>query len=159
MHKTRPVVVRPMASRSQPSQGDLPDVNVWLALLNAQHSHHQAAKHYWDRAAAQRISFCRITMLGLLRLSTNKAVMGGTPYSTAQSWQAYQAVIDLPEVSFVSEPAGIDGLMVKLTSQSKFKPADWTDAYLSAFAQLAGLRMVSFDIGFAQYKDLSLLAL
>jgi uncharacterized protein len=138
---------------------DLPDVNVWLALLNTQHPHHSAAKAYWDSAAGQRIAFCRITMLGLLRLSTNKTVMGGTPYTTLQAWQAYQAVIDLPEVSFVAEPPGIEVTLQKLTHLPKSGKPDWTDAYLAAFASLSGLRMVSFDKGFKQYSGLTLLTL
>jgi uncharacterized protein len=147
-------------ARAEPrTQGDLPDVNVWLALLNAQHPHHQAAKQYWEQTVAQRIVFCRITMLGLLRLSTNKAVMGGTPYTTEQAWQAYQTVADLPEVGFASEPSGIEAAMQKYTAGAQFRQADWTDAYLAAFSQLAGLRMVSFDQGFARYRDLPHLVL
>ena len=138
---------------------DLPDVNVWLALLNAQHTHHGAARRYWEKTAAPRIVFCRLTMLGLLRLSTNKTVMGGTPYSTAQAWQAYQAVIGLPEVTLVPEPPGIEAAMRRFTTEPQFRPADWTDAYLASFAQLADLRMVSFDKGFSKYPDLALIAL
>ena len=142
---------------------DLPDVNVWLALLNSQHPHHAVAKTYWDSAAGQRIAFCRITTLGLLRLSTNKTVMGGTPYTTLQAWQAYQAVMALTEVSFLVEPQGIEAAMQDLTqpqkSQQKLAVPDWTDAYLAAFANLAGLRMVSFDKGFKQYGGLALLGL
>ncbi len=138
---------------------DLPDVNVWLALLNSQHPHHSAAKAYWNVAAGQRIAFCRVTMLGLLRLSTNKTVMGGAPYTTLQAWQAYQAVIDLPEISFIAEPPGIEVAMQKLTHLTRSGAPDWTDAYLAALASLAGLRMVSFDKGFKQYRGLTLLAL
>jgi uncharacterized protein len=148
-----------MPRAERPTRGDLPDVNVWLALLNLQHPHHKAATQYWEQAAAQRIEFCRITMLGLLRLSTNKAVMGGTPYTIVQAWQAYQTVIDLPEVVFATEPSGIEATMQKYTAGKQFRQADWTDAYLAAFAQLAGLRMVSFDKGFAHYSDLPLLTL
>ena len=145
--------------------GDLPDVNVWLALLNAQHPHHAAAKRYWDEggegdaAPAQRIVFCRITMLGLLRLSTNKVVMGGSPYTHQQAWAAWQAVAGLPEVALLAEPAGIDAMLRSFTTQPKFRVADWTDAYLAAFARLAGLRLVTFDMGFGQYQGLALLTL
>ena len=148
-----------MASASRSTRGDLPDVNVWLGLLNPQHFQHNAAKHYWEQSAAQHIVFCRITMLGLLRLSTNKLVMGGTPYTTAQAWQAYQTVIDLPEVSIAPEPPGVESAMRKHTMQPQFRNADWTDVYLASFAQLAGLRMVSFDKGFVKYSNLALLAL
>ena len=98
-------------------------------------------------------------MLGLLRLSTNKVVMGGTPYTTSQAWQSYQAVVDLPEICFIAEPPGIEVAMQKLTHSPKSGTPDWTDAYLAAFASLAGLRMVSFDKGFKQYSGLTLLAL
>jgi toxin-antitoxin system PIN domain toxin len=139
--------------------GDLPDLNVWLALLNANHPHHAAAKRYWEEEAAGRIAFCRITMLGLLRLSTNKVVMGGSPYSPDEAWQAYQAVAALPEVSFITEPQGIEALLQEHSSAPTFRRSDWTDAYLAAFAQFAGLRLVSFDKGFANYKGLALLSL
>lgn len=139
--------------------GDLPDVNVWLALLNAQHVHHPKAKLYWEKTAAQRMVFCRITMLGLLRLSTNKVVMGGAPYTQEQAWQAYRAVLDLPEVTVMAEPPGLEIAMRQFTAQTSFRPADWTDTYLAAFAQVANLRLVSFDKGFTSYAALSLLSL
>ncbi len=148
-----------MASVEGRSLGDLPDVNVWLALLNAPHSHHRQATRYWEQAAAQRIGFCRVTMLGLLRLSTNKAVMGGTPYTAEQAWAAYQNVLDLPEVVFIAEPPGIESAMREHTLRQTSRNLDWTDAYLAAFAQQASLRMVSLDKGFARYTDLDLLAL
>ncbi len=66
-------------------RGDLPDVNVWLALVNPRHPHHPPAVGYWEQTAAPRIFICRITMLGLLRLSTHKLVMGGAPYTVAQA--------------------------------------------------------------------------
>ena len=150
---------RRVSSASPLANGDLPDVNVWLALLNRQHLHHGAARLYWEQAAARRIALCRVTMLGLLRLSTNKFVMGGTPYTAEQAWQAYQAVIDLPEVVVIVEPPGIESAMRKHTTESGFRNTDWTDVYLASLAQLADLRMVSFDTGFAKYRGLALLTL
>jgi predicted nucleic acid-binding protein len=99
--------------------------------------------------------FCRITMLRLLRLSTNKAVMGGVPYTTAEAWQAYRKVAGIPEVGFVAETPGIESAMEPFTQSKGFSHADWTDAYLAGFARLAGLRLVSFDNGFSKYKELS----
>ena len=77
--------IAPMPGSAE--RGDLPDVNVWLALLNPQHPHHASAVGYWDQAGAPRIFLCRITMLGLLRLSTHKLVMGGAPYTVAQAYR------------------------------------------------------------------------
>lgn len=54
---------------------DLPDVNVWLALVDQRHAHHPRASAYWSHQAAGRIAFCRMTMIAFLRLCTNpKAV-------------------------------------------------------------------------------------
>lgn len=144
-----------MAQAGASGAGDLPDLNVWLALLNANHPHHSAAKNYWDWLAGARMFFCRITMLGLVRLSTNKAVMGGAPYTTAEAWQAYRNVAAMPEVGFVAEPPGIESAMEQFTQSKGFTRADWTDAYLAGFARVAGLRLVTFDAGFSKYKDLS----
>lgn len=49
--------------------------------------------------------------------------------------------------------------MTKYPRGTQFRQADWTDAYLAAFAQWAGLRMVSFDKGFTRYSDLPHLVL
>ena len=138
---------------AQSGGGDLPDVNVWLALLNARHPHYAAAKRYWDEggegdtAPAQRILFCRIMMLGLLRLLTNKVVMGGSPYTDQQTWTAWQAVADLLEVAFLAEPAAFDAMFFSLTIQPGFRAPDWTDVDFAAFATLAGLRLVTSDKG------------
>jgi predicted nucleic acid-binding protein len=35
----------------------------------------------------------------------------------------------------------------------------WTDAYLTAFAKSAGIRLVSFDVGFTRFKDFDSLIL
>ncbi len=140
-------------------RGDLPDVNVWLALLNERHVHHSVAVGYWNGSTAPRIFFCRITLLGLLRLSTNKTVMGGVPYTVKQAWQAVQETVDLPEVGFQAEPDGVDPVMRQFTSQLKFRSDDWTDAYLAALAKQASLRVVTFDRGFGQYAGLNLLTL
>jgi uncharacterized protein len=145
--------------------GDLLDVNVWLALLNEQHPHHTTAKNYWDHGGegdagpAQRILFCRVTMLGVLRLSTNKVVMGGSPYTVDQAWAAWRAVAQLPEVAQAAEPTGTDTEFEALSRTPKFKTTDWTDTYLAAFAIRAGARLVTFDKGFSKYAGLTLLTL
>jgi len=55
-------------------QGDLPDTNVWLALAAEEHPQHAAARAYWAGAHAGDggdtpfLWFCRLTMLGMVRL-------------------------------------------------------------------------------------------
>ena len=64
---------------------DIPDLNLWLALIDADHAHHARARRYWEQEATSEIAFCRVTMLGLLRLLTNSRVMGGAPFTSAEA--------------------------------------------------------------------------
>lgn len=41
------------------SEGDLPDLNVWLALACPAHHHHQHAVHSWEQQAAERVLSAR----------------------------------------------------------------------------------------------------
>lgn len=70
---------------------DVPDLNLWLALIDPDHTHHARARHYWENEAAPDIGFCGVTMLGLLRLLTNSRVMHGAPFTSAEAWDAYRA--------------------------------------------------------------------
>jgi uncharacterized protein len=63
----------------------LVDLNVWVALINGQHVHHAQAAQFWQKELGQ-MAFCRVTQMGFLRLTTNKLVMGGRPFSPRQSW-------------------------------------------------------------------------
>ena len=77
--------------------------------------------------------------------------MSGRPYTTLQARQAYQTVIDLAEIRFISGRPSIEVVMQKLTHSPKSGTLGWTDAYLAAFASLASLRLVSFDEGFTRH--------
>lgn len=138
---------------------DLPDINVWLAFSVADHAHHQRARRYWYEEAGDQLAFCRVTVLGFLRLSTNATVMGGQPLTVPQAWQAYGAFRRLPEVLLADEPEGCETWLEEWAMGNRPTPRQWTDAYLAAFARAAGLRFVSFDGGFTRFDGLDLLHL
>ena len=54
---------------------DVPDLNVWLALIDPDHEHHTRARRYWEHEASGDMAFCRVTMLGLLRLLLSLRVL------------------------------------------------------------------------------------
>jgi hypothetical protein len=54
----------------------LPDINVLLALAWSNHPHHDAAHHWFVRAAAAGWATCLFTQTGFLRLSLNPQVVG-----------------------------------------------------------------------------------
>jgi toxin-antitoxin system PIN domain toxin len=138
--------------------GDLPDLNVWLALAVSEHPHHDAAKAYWHSIAAARVCFCRVTMLGLTRLLTQPKLMGEGALGLRAAFEAYRRFATLPEVDFCDEPVDcelpLDGL---LTAELPARLC--TDAYLAAFAIAGGLRLVSFDKDFGRFAGLDWLQL
>ncbi len=138
---------------------DLPDVNVWLALTDERHVHHQAARQYWSEQRAEYIAFCRITMLALLRLVTHSQVMSGSPFTNDEAWNIYRTYRNLPITRFLTETENIEATLSSLTADPALPHRLWTDAYLAAFAITSGSRLVSFDTDFTRFPDLDLLIL
>jgi uncharacterized protein len=138
------------------SSGDLLDANVWLALAVEAHTHHRRARTYWEQEAAPIAVFCRVTQIAFLRLLTNPAVMGAQMLTPSAAWAKTLDFIHLPEVELFDEPVGIDDAWERYSTAGRLSPNLWTDAYLAAFAVRAGLRLVSFDKGFAKFEGLNL---
>ena len=130
-----------LTDTNPPLQGDLPDLNVWLALVIAEHPHHAAARRYWSGMAdamnqGQRLCFCRPTMLGLVRLLSHRV---------------YRDLRAQPGVAFVPDTEAADAALPHLLA-ANLAPRLWTDAWLAATAQAAGLRLVTFDADFARFQ-------
>jgi uncharacterized protein len=137
---------------------DLPDVNVWLALSVSHHPHHAQAVAYWSAEAAPEVGFCRVTMLGLLRLLTQPRVMGASAMSPPAALAVLQQWQRLPEVSLRADPAMLDTALSRLL-QYDLPARLLTDAYLAAFARSGGMRLVTFDMDFRRFPGLDLLLL
>lgn len=138
---------------------DLPDLNVWLALADPDHQHHRRARQYWETEAAPELAFCRLSMLGLLRLLTHSKVMRGSPFTPAEAWQGYRTFLALPEVSFLPENPRVEPQFTAWTDSVAFASHRWTDAWLAALAFTTGSRLVSFDSDFHVFPGLSFLHL
>lgn len=138
---------------------DVPDVNVWIALSEPKHSLRKRAEHYWHEEAADRLAFVPITMLGLLRLLTNKTVMQGAPLSSDEAWQVFQKWLAHPTVSLLQGPPGFHPAFHDWLRAGVVTTAGWMDAYLAATARSLGARVVSFDRGFDQFDGLDRLIL
>jgi len=138
---------------------DLPDINVWLALADPDHEHHGRAKRYWEKESAPRLSFTRVSMLGLLRLLGNRHVMKGDPFTAEEAWRAYQAFRDLPEVIFLAEPDSAESRMRQWSERNSFPVPHLTDAWLAAVAFTTRSRLVSFDSDYIRYQGLAFLHL
>ena len=134
----------------------LPDVNVWLALTFDSHIHHPAAKSWFDSLSNNSVVwFCRLTQQGFLRVTTNAVVFGKDTLTMPDAWQKYDTFLSDPRISFAEEPAQIETLWRSFTQNRSFSPQVWNDAYLAAFALAAGLTIITFDRGFAQFQNVA----
>ena len=133
-----------------------PDVNVWLALTHSRHVHHGVAALWFASAGDSSLFFCRFTQLGLLRLLTNPQVMGEETMTQRGAWAAYHRWFEDGRVAFMHEPAAADFEHMFQTASLRERPATilWADAYLAAFARIAGLSLVTFDRRFPKLAGL-----
>jgi toxin-antitoxin system PIN domain toxin len=132
----------------------LPDINWWLALVFDSPVHHASAKRWLDGLSNELCFFCRLTQQGFLRLATNPKVFPGDAVFLSEAWHLYDTILSDPRFSFAEEPVRIETLWRGYTRRRSFSPKIWNDAYLAAFARAAGWKLVTFDNGFRQYKNL-----
>jgi toxin-antitoxin system PIN domain toxin len=137
---------------------DIPDINVWLALVDENHQHHAAALAYWHQGRADPVGFCRITMLGFMRLCTQPRVLSRT-LTNPEAWDIYQRYLATPNLVFLAEPGNLEPHLLALTKDTGLPNRYWTDAYLAAFALAIPARLVSFDRDFQRFDGLDFLHL
>lgn len=129
-----------------------PDVNVWIAWVFEGHQHHGSAASWFEDLNRDTACFCRFTQIAFLRLLTHPSVMQQEVRSQAEAWTIYDLLLQDERVSFQeeSDAGGVESVMRKLTSARYSSSKQWPDAYLVAFAQTAGLTLVTFDHGVRQ---------
>jgi toxin-antitoxin system PIN domain toxin len=127
-----------------------PDVNVWFSLAVADHPHHSTAAAWW-REESSLTGFCRLTQLGLVRLLTTEAAMGGFPLTNAEAWGVYDRLVADSRVRVFPELPAIDDRFRALSAVGQASPKLWVDAYLAAYAAASEATLVTFDRAFVRY--------
>lgn len=123
-----------------------PDVNAWLALSYEKHIHNATAVQWLDSLhPLPTLVFCRHTQLGLFRLLTTESVLKQDVLNQIQCWGIYDRWVDSGLAVMASEPPHIEADLRLTTSTPMRSPKAWADAYLAAFAESAGLTLVTFD--------------
>ncbi len=121
-------------------------MNVWLALVHEIHPHHTAAMEWSKSLSSDAVAyFCRFTQLGLLRLLTNESAMREDVLTQRQAWEAFDVLVADPRNRMIGEPAGIDPSFRLHTDSKLAATKQWADGYLAAFAETAGVQLVTFD--------------
>ncbi len=125
-----------------------PDLNVWLALSVAGHSHSRAAWSWLGLVPdGSRLIFSRYTQIGLLRLLTNQGVMGEETLNIQEAWNTYDEWLTDPRIEFRPEPRTLDDAFRQATAvfarQSASKLVG--DCYLLACAKESNATLATFD--------------
>lgn len=134
-----------------------PDVNVWLAVLTADHAHRAAAKRWWEEDTSPTLAFVRLTQLGLLRLLTTASVMCGKPLTMPEAWAAYDRLFEDARVAFLTETPELEAALRRRTATPECSPKLWNDAWLLAFAEETRGKVVTFDRALARRAPHSIL--
>lgn len=136
------------------------DVNVWLPLAFTTHEHHDAARAWFSSVRpGDTCNFCRLTQAAFLRLSNNPKVFSEAAVSQEDAWNLYDHFLANQNIRFPDEPPDLQIAWRKLTSNKRFSPNLWNDAYLAAFATVANLVVVTFDSGLKQFVNVKTLLL
>lgn len=121
------------------------DANVWLALTWSRHIHSRRAQSWFAELVEEQFFFCRFTQITVLRLLTTEAVMGTDVRSMSKAWELWDRIWTDDRIAFLPEPDGIEEEFRKHSKLGSASPKVWADAYLLAFASVAGLKLVTFD--------------
>jgi toxin-antitoxin system PIN domain toxin len=121
------------------------DANVLLALLWGRHIHSERARSWIEQSTGDDFYFCRLTQLTVLRLLTSEKIMGKDTRTMAEAWNAWDQLLTDALFDFLSEPPMLEQELRSRSRLSSRSPKVWADAYLLAFASLAGLKLVTFD--------------
>ncbi len=121
------------------------DANVWLALLWGRHVHSERARQWFEKAGEEQFFFCRFTQITVLRLLTTEQIMGKDTLNMSEAWGLWDRIWADSRIAFLAEPDGLEREFRSRSRLSSRSPKVWADAYLLAFASVAGLTLVTFD--------------
>lgn len=131
------------------------DVGVWLAAVWSGHAHHPAVAA-WFGEQTDDIVLCRVAQMGLLRLLSDPAVMNQDVLARADAWRVLDELRADNRVKWAGEPAQLEQAWRAISARDDRSNKLWTDDYLAAFAQSAGLALVTLDSGFARrYRSIT----
>jgi uncharacterized protein len=121
------------------------DVNVLIALLDADHIHHHRASSWLAQNIGAGWASCAITLNGCVRIMSQPGYPN--PLPTAQVAARLAEAASTPHHLFVPASASLlDAALFDTTQLLGHRQV--TDAWLLGLAVAHGLRLVSFDGGF-----------
>ncbi len=120
------------------------DVGAWLALIYAGHARGPAVRE-WKAQTPDGLTMCRVTQMSLLRLLTNRAVLGEDVLTRVEAWAVLDRLGADAQVVFVPEPEGLEPLWRSFSARAELSHKLWTDEYLAAFALAGAMPFATLD--------------
>jgi uncharacterized protein len=71
--------------------------------------------------------------------------MGTDVRKMSEAWDLWDKVCADDRIAYLSEPEAIEPEFRRQSKLGTFSPKVWADAYLLAFATMAGVKIVTFD--------------
>jgi uncharacterized protein len=122
----------------------LVDVGVWLAAIWGRHAHHRVASQWFDEQSDDLL-LCRVTQMSLLRLVSNRAIMGGDVLTRSEAWRIVDQLWADNRTLWADEPAQLEAVFRAISARNDRSHKLWTDDYLAAFAQASGASLATLD--------------
>ena len=120
------------------------DVGVWLAAIWDRHTHHSVVARWFDERS-EDLLLCRVTQMSLLRLVSNRAIMGDAVVTRSEAWRLFDQLWSDDRVLWADEPAGLEAVFRAISAHHDHSHKLWTDDYLAAFAQASGASLATLD--------------
>jgi len=93
--------------------------------------------------------------MSLLRLLTNRKVIGLDVLTPESAVTVYRELLADNRVTFAAEPMDVEHRWLSMMRMPAASGAAWTDSWLAAFAIELGAKLVSFDAGMGRWPALS----
>lgn len=130
----------------------LVDANVWLPILVERHEHHRRARAWWDSAGLGEACWCRPIQQTILRLLCNRTIMEDDVFTPENAWWLWEQLVMDERTAFLPlEPADLHDQWSRNIRGRTASPGLWMDSFLAAWAECAGLALVTFDVDFRRY--------
>ena len=125
------------------------DVGVWLAAVWDKHVHHKTVAR-WFNDQSDDLLLCRVTHMSLLRLVSNRAVMGEDVLTRSGAWRVIDQLWADDRITWADEPPGFEAVYRAISARQDHSHKLWTDDYLAAFAQAIGASLATLDTKFRE---------
>lgn len=122
----------------------LVDVGVWLAAIWGRHARHRIARQWFDGQSDDLI-LCRVTMMSVLRLVSNPAIMGEDAVTRSEAWRIIDQLWSDNRVLWAEEPDHLEAVFRAISARNDTSHKLWTDDYLAAFAQASGASLMTLN--------------